>query len=292
MRLLDLALLLMVVIWGANFSVIKLALREFPQVTFNALRLSLASVVFLVIIARHHRIERRLTRAEWLRVFLLAVVGYWLYQLVFVAGLARTSASNGSLIFGTTPITIALFASLAGHERIAPIRWAGAALSLLGIYIVVGERASVSTSTLLGDGLMFCATVCWAIYSVASQPLLKHHSPILITGYAMVIGAVLYGALAVPTIVHTDWRAISLFSWVLMTLSSLLALALSYIIWYTGVQRIGSARTAVYSNLTPVVAMLVAAVWLNEPIGVRQVIGAAAILGGVFVTRFAPQPGS
>ena len=51
-----------------------------------------------------------------------------------------------------------------------------------------------------------------------------------------------------------------------MAASSLLALALSYMVWYTAVQRIGSARTAVYSNLTPIVAMIVAAVWLGERI--------------------------
>ena len=49
-----------------------------------------------------------------------------------------------------------------------------------------------------------------------------------------------------------------------MVASSLLALALAYMIWYTAVQRIGSARTAVYSNLTPIVAMIVAAIWLGE----------------------------
>ena len=75
-----------------------------------------------------------------------------------------------------------------------------------------------------------------------------------------------------------------------MLLSSLLALAFSYMIWYTAVQRIGSSRTAIYSNLTPIVAMIVAAIWLGEPIGAPQIIGAVTILSGVFITRLAPSP--
>ena len=67
-------------------------------------------------------------------------------------------------------------------------------------------------------------------------------------------------------LLRTDWAAISRTSWMLMVASSLLALAFSYMVWYTAVQKIGSARTAVYSNLTPIVAMIVAAVWLGEQI--------------------------
>jgi drug/metabolite transporter (DMT)-like permease len=79
-------------------------------------------------------------------------------------------------------------------------------------------------------------------------------------------------------------------SWVLTILSSLLALAFAYMIWYTAVQRIGSSRTAIYSNLTPIVAMVVAAIWLGEHVGGAQVLGAVTILGGVFVTRLSSGP--
>ncbi len=275
----------MVTIWGANFSVVKYALREFPQVTFNAARLALASAVFLTAIRLRHAGDPPLSRADWLRIAALGVIGHLLYQLAFVAGVARTSASNSALIFGATPIAVALLSALAGYERVTAVRWAGAALSMLGIYVIVGRRATWSNATVVGDLLIFVGMLCWSIYSVVAQPLLGRHSPLVVTGYSMAIGASLYVALAVPTLVTTDWTTISTTSWVLMALSSLLALAFAYMIWYTSVQRIGSARTAVYSNLTPIVAMIVAAIWLREPIGVAQIVGAVTILGGVFITR-------
>jgi len=52
---------------------------------------------------------------------------------------------------------------------------------------------------------------------------------------------------------------------------------------------IGSARTSVYSNLLPIVAMITAAVWLREPIGAAKVLGATAVLAGVALTRFGQQ---
>ena len=67
--------------------------------------------------------------------------------------------------------------------------------------------------------------------------------------------------------------------------SALFALCVAYTIWYVAVRQIGSARTSAYSNLIPVVAMVTAVLFLGEPIEVRKVIGAAAVLAGVALTR-------
>ena len=284
---LDLLLLLMVMIWGTNFSAIKYALRDFPEITFNALRLLLAAVVFLIAMAWQARRVRptNLPRRDWYVVFTLAVVGTVLYQLFFLAGVARTSVANSALIFGCTPVAVAIMAAIAGHERLTQERWLGAVLSLGGIYALVGHGATLTTTTLVGDALVFAGMLCWSLYSVLAQPLLKRHSPLIITGWSMTIGALLYLVVAARPMVATDWGAISATSWILMSASSLLALAFSYMVWYTAVQKIGSSRTAVYSNLTPIVAMVVAAVWLGERIGVSQLFGAALILSGIAVSR-------
>jgi drug/metabolite transporter (DMT)-like permease len=285
---LDSLLLLMVVIWGANFSVIKLALRDFPQIPFNAFRLLLASAVFLTALAIRRRASAPpLTREDWLRLAFLGLVGHLLYQLFFLAGVARTSVANSSLIFGTTPVAVALLSALAGHDRLTWPRWIGAALSLAGIYAIVGHRAELSAATFAGDAFVFGGMLCWSLYSVAAQPLLKRHSPMAVTGWSMAIGTAFYLVLAAVPMTRTDWGAISPLSWGLMVASSLLALAVAYMIWYTAVQRIGSARTSVYSNLTPVVAMIVAAMWLGETISRAQIVGAAMILSGIAVNRLA-----
>ena len=294
--MLDLLLLLMVIIWGSNFSVIKLALREFPEPTFNALRLVLASAVFLIAIAVVRARaqaglrppEPPLTQAEWRLVCLLGLLGTVLYQLLFLAGVARTSVANSALIFGCTPVAVAIIASIAGYDRLSAARWAGAALSFAGIYTLVGRRAELSGSSLAGDALIFGGMLCWSLYSVLAQPLLKRHSPLVITGLAMASGTAVYLLLAIKPMLDTRWEGISATSWLLMASSSLFALAFAYMVWYTAVQRIGSSRTAIYSNLTPIVAMIVAAIWLGEQVTRSQLLGAALILGGIAITRLSP----
>ena len=286
----------MIVIWGSNFSAVKYALRDFPEISFNALRLILASAVFLIAIG----VVRARTRAglrpaepplvgrDWRTIVLLGVLGTGFYQLLFLAGVARTSVANSSLIFGCTPVAVAIMASIAGHDRLTAARWVGAALSFSGIYALVGTRATVSGTTLAGDAMIFGAMLCWSLYSVIAQPLLKTHSPLVVTGWAMATGTILYLGVAIFPMMSTDWGAISTTSWILMAASSLLALSFSYMVWYTAVQRIGSARTAMYSNLTPIVAMVVAAIWLGEQITRTQMIGGALILSGIALTRLSP----
>jgi drug/metabolite transporter (DMT)-like permease len=279
----DAALLLMTVIWGSNFTIVKVALRDIPQLPFNALRLVIASAAFVILLAARREIVP-LVAAEWRRVVLLALVGHVLYQILFLGGLSRTTVANNSLIFALTPITIAVLTAAAGHEHVPVNRWVGAVISLFGIYLVVGGRAQAG-ATALGNVLSACAMVCWALYSVGAHPLLARRSALLVTGYTMSIGALLYLLFALPALVALEWSAIRPGAWLALLASALLALFLAYMIWYAAVQKIGNARTSAYSNVTPLVAMAVAALWLGEPITLRKLAGAAAVIAGLAITR-------
>jgi drug/metabolite transporter (DMT)-like permease len=279
----------MILIWGTNFSIVKVALRDFPEIPFNAMRMITGTAVFLATLwfTRDRTSPRPpLTRTDWTQLFFLGFVGTFLYQLCFVSSVRRTSVGNGSLIIGLSPIVISLMSAFVGHERIRPMRWAGVFMALLGLYFVVGHGVDFSGQTLRGDLLMLGGVLCWATYSVASQPILKRHSPLVVIALTFSVGAMSYVLVMTPILADVDWGAVSGFSWFLMFTSAFLALNVSYWIWYTGLKKLGGSRTSVYSYLTPIVAMVVAAIWLGEPISFNQVAGAAAIFAGLLITRF------
>ena len=288
MTVLDGLLLLMILIWGANFSIVKVALRDFPEIGFNAMRLLVGTAVYLGVIFATPARSRlaALTRRDWVELFFLGAVGTFLYQLCFVAAVKRTSVGNGSLIIGVSPIVIALLSAMVGHERIRPVRWLGIFVAMLGLYLVVGHGVDLGAQTWRGDALMMGGVICWAVYSVASQSILKRHSPIIVIALTFSFGASMYVVTMIPILIGLNWRDVSGFSWLMMLSSALLALNLSYWIWYTGLQKLGGSRTSVYSYMTPVVAMVVAAIWLGEPISANQLAGAAAIFAGLLITRF------
>src|SRR5436190_19783595 len=146
---LDWLLLLMTLTWGTTYPSIKSAFREIDPQAFNALRLVLASAVMVSVssfvrASTVFHTPAPLTRADWIRLVWLGLVGHCLYQFLFIGGLAKTSVANGALLVSATPVVITLFSSIGGKERIGALHWAGTLLSLLGIYIVVGRNAPLS----------------------------------------------------------------------------------------------------------------------------------------------------
>jgi drug/metabolite transporter (DMT)-like permease len=294
----DALLLLMVLIWGSNFSVIKRAFEEIPPQPFNALRLVIASIVFLAAIKLAQRMARRgdavssvfhtknpLTRRDRIDLIWLGLVGHFGYQYFFVGGVALSSASNAALIVGSTPAVLAVVSALLGRERISRLHWVGAAISAVGIYLVVGQGASFGGAHIRGDLLVMASVACWVAFTLGAASLIQRHSPLYVTGMTMIYGGIPYVVMALPQILRVPWADVSAWTLSAMVLSALLALNLAYVIWYTGVQRLGPARTSIYSNGVPIVAMSVAALWLGEPLTWNKLAGAAAVLSGVLLTR-------
>lgn len=305
---LDALLLLMTVIWGTNYALVKSAFQELDPQAFNALRLIEASAVMvatnLIVRRLRSRVPERhtnpeiasifhtpapVTRADWIRLAWLGIIGHCLYQYLFVGGLAKTSVANGALLVSSTPVVITLLSWVSGNERIGVWHWAGTLLSLGGIYIVVGRGAHVTAASVRGDAMLIGAVVCWALYTIGARPLMVRHSPVGVTALSMLIGTLVYVPIAAPALARVDWSAVSVLTWVKLVYSSLFAICIAYTIWYAAVREIGSARTSVYSNLLPIVAMLTAYLWLREPIGATKVAGAAAVLAGVALTRMRQQ---
>ena len=285
---LDVLLLLVIVAWATNLSVVKVAVRDFPVHAFNALRMVVAAAAFGLVLWRARPADRRVARSDRGRVVLLGLIGGTVYQMLFMSGVPRTSVANSGLIFGLSPVAISILSSFVGHERLSWARWLGAALSVVGLYFVVGVGATLSANSLAGDAFVFVAMLGWAIYSVASRPLLGRYSPTMLTAWTSIVAVPGYLVFAAPSLAATQWGAVSLRGWALMLWSSTFCLVLAYVIWYTGVQRLGATRTSAYSNLIPIVAMAVAWAWLGEPVTLAQSVGAAAILAGVFLTRLSP----
>jgi drug/metabolite transporter (DMT)-like permease len=281
--LFDGLLLLMVLIWGANYAVIKSTIGELPPQAFNALRMGVASAVFAAALAA--RSPRRVARADWARLALLGVVGHFVYQLLFMAGISKTTASNSALIIGCSPVAVSIASALAGHERVPRAQWVGVLLSGAGVYLVVGTSADFGGASIAGDLFTLGAVCCWAVYTVGSRSMLVRYSPLTVTGLTMIAGTALYVPASIPQLARVEWARVPPWAWASTALSALLALNVAYLIWYTSVQRIGNVRTSAYSNFIPLVALSIAAATLGEPVTPSKLAGAGAILAGAAVTR-------
>lgn len=275
----------MVVIWGVNYIVLKSVLHTVHPIAMNAVRFGLAAAsVAAIAVARG---APRPPREAIPRLLLMGLLGNTLYQMGFIEGVAHTRAGNAALIMAAVPVQTAILSHLRGHERLRGRDALGLAVSSVGIAaIVLGGGADVAlVSTTSGDLLVLGATVLWSVYTVGTKPLADRFGPITATAWTMGLGTVPLVLVSVPAVLAEPWHLVRPLTWAGIAFSALGALVVAYLIWYRGVQRIGPSRTALYSNLTPLVAMLTAWVFLREVPTVWQGAGAAGIFAGIYFTR-------
>ena len=284
----DLELGAVVLFWGFNFVAVKVGLREIEPLAYNAVRFVCASSI-LLFLARYLEGSLAIRREDRARLILLGILGHAVYQICFIEGLARTTASSAAIIFGSTPVIVGLLSRLAGHERIGLLGFSGVLLGFLGIYVIVegGDAAarSAANGEILGNILIVGAVICWSIYTVMARDLLRRYSPLRITAITFAIGAGLLVPAALPQSLRQDWGGVSTIAWAGIVYSFLFALVISYVLWYRSVKQVGNLRTAVYSNLVPVFGTLFGVLLLGDRLTAGLGFGAACILAGIILTR-------
>lgn len=280
----EVTLVLMALIWGVNFVVVKFATGLLPPLAFNAARVTLAAAALMIVAA--------LRRTPWpgrmqtLSLLALGVLGNGIYQMFFIQGLAHTRASDAAILVATTPASIALLGRIRGVERIQRKGWAGILLSVVGVAFVSGAAAlAQSHASLVGDLLILCGTFCWALYTVLLKPHTHTVDGVKLAALTMVGGAIALMLIGWPAVLATDWRAAPRGAWAAMAYSGIGGLVIAYMFWYRGVRVIGPTRTAMYSNLQPIIAVAVAWAVLGEIPTLWQSVGAASIMSGLLLTR-------
>ncbi|HEX7050602.1 MAG TPA: DMT family transporter [Longimicrobiales bacterium] len=282
----DLGLLVMSGIWAINFSVIKVALADLSPLAFNALRFPLASLMVFLVLRRRGPVPLP-RRADLPAIVTLGIIGNVIYQLFFIFGIDRTLAGNAALLLAGSPILTTVFASAIGQERVRPRVWAGVVGTFGGMALVVagGSGVALGIDTLAGDLIMVAASVAWSTYTVGSKRPIDRYGAVPVTAWTLWIGTPFLFLLGAPDLLALDWAAVRPAAWASIAYAGLFGIGLAYLLWYSGVRHVGNTRTAVYSNVVPVLALLVAWAWLGEVPSAPQIAGAAIIIGGVMLAR-------
>jgi len=286
-----LGLLLVVVIWGGNFTATKLAFTDISPLAFTAVRFALGSVLMWLVLARKEG-WRMPPRSTWLPLVALGVVGNTIYQLCFMTGLYRTTATNSSLILASMPTVVTVAAGMLGFEQItARQKWA-LVIATLGVLLVVASRGIALDGDRLGDVLMLAAVVCWAGYTLGLRTLTGRMSTLALTTWTLITGTPGLILAGVPSVRRMDWHAVSAKGWGGLAYATLLSLVVAYLLWNRGVRQIGPSRAAIFTTLTPLVATLTAIAVLGERPGLLHLAGGALIIAGVLVSRRPAAPTS
>lgn len=283
----DIAMIFMATGWGLNFLVIKLALTELSPLVFTGLRhIGATALLLLLLVAR--RIPVKLDRQEWIWVLSLGIIGITIHQPLAMYGVAYTTAGNAGLLLSSAPVFVALFNHVLRWEQLERRAWIGVGISFVGMASVMGADAEgfrLSGLTLTGDLICVAASMMWALYTVLAQPLLKRHDSSNLSALIILAGTVPLLAISVPAFVAQSWTTISPGAWIGIAFSFLVAIALGSLIWNWGIQKLGGARTSMYNNLSPAIALAAGALVLADQLTPLRVLGAMVVILGIYLAR-------
>lgn len=280
-------------IWGLNFVFGKALSSSLPPFTIAAGRFSVAALVFGIwLLAKKKALPPPATR---LPLLLVGLTGVFVFNSILYLGLRYTTAVNGTLINAFNPMVTIFLAAVLLKEKTNWQQYGGAALSLLGVALIVSKGALHGLAGFNlnpGDVIIFFNTFNWAFFSTYGKKVMEILSPVDTIAYSTVAG---FPFLAVATAL--EWRhygvpTFSPTSILILVFLGLFASVLAFIWWYTGIQRLGAARAANFYNLIPVYAMVISAIFLGEHIYVYQVGGGVLILLGIALSSSGTRKGT
>lgn len=277
------ALFIVAVIYGANYSIAKIALpRYIEPFGFILLRLLVASLLFWGFSALTTRqpIEKK---DIWLFIK-CAFFGAAANMIFFFQGLSLTNPINASVIMTLTPIIVLLTAYFYKTERLTIQKAVGVLIGATGAYLLLTKDGiSLSNETFVGDLFIILNASCYAIYLVIVKPLMVKYKPLTVIKWVFLFGALMTAPFGTAELVAVQWETISFAGWISITYVIVAATFTVYLLNVWSLQYVNSSVVGIYIYLQPVVSTIIAVTFRNDPLSAETIIYALVIMIGVYV---------
>jgi drug/metabolite transporter (DMT)-like permease len=276
--------LLAVVIWVGNTIVSKLAAGAIPPGVIAFERWLIAFLILTPLIARDAWRHRRTIAIHLPRLALLGLLGMAACQGLGYYAAAFTSATNMAIMLSLVPLLTMILSALFLGERPSSLAMSGALISLVGIFIIIGQgnpARLLSQGVGHGDAMMFVAVLAYAAYGI----LLRRWTIPLATWtsiYIQICAAVVF---LLPGYLLSDAPALTLPNASLVLYAAIPGSILAPFVWMSAVKHLGAARTAIFMNLIPILTAIIAAIFLGETLHPYHLVGGGMTIAGIVLVQ-------
>jgi drug/metabolite transporter (DMT)-like permease len=161
-------------------------------------------------------------------------------------------------------------------------------VSLSGVVLMVagtGSEINFSYQHVFGAAILLAAQFAYGYYTVFSRVLTNIYSSYQATVYILLISNALFLLVATPSLLAINYATVPAIAWGSILYSGIFPLCLGNVLWIWGIKILGSAKTSLYNNLPPVFSIIAGYLFLNEPFGWLQFIGATVIFAGLYLAK-------
>lgn len=269
--------------FGTGPVVGKIVLEQIPAVGLVGFRIGITALVLIAIQAIRKRFWLA-ARAEYWKLAILSLFGVTLNQLFFVLGLSFTTASNTALLAVTIPVFALGVGAAAGTERLRAIKVFGILLAAGGVLILIDPRkASFTSATTLGDLLIIANSLCYGIYVATSKATVSRNGAFRSTMWIFIFASIICVPLGLFSMSTVDIDAVRTSVWVLVAYSAIGVTVAPYLLTAWAIARVNPSTVAVFIYLYPIIAFVLAVIFLGEEIDIKFVGATALIFSGVYL---------
>jgi drug/metabolite transporter (DMT)-like permease len=221
---------------------------------------------------------------DWMGVALLGLMFFGFFFVIYNIALAHTTVARGTLALSTLPLMTMLAAALLGAERLTARKTLGVLLAMGGVaFALLNGSGDTPAGAWRGDLLMLGATLCMALYNVWSRPFIGRSSALGFVTACMAFGGAAVVVLAGATNGFAVVRGFGAPQWLAVAYLGIFGGAAAFYLWVFALERTTPTRVANTMTVNPLAASIVAAIILNEPIGLNLIVGLAAVFAGIFI---------
>ncbi|POS09865.1 EamA family transporter [Burkholderia gladioli] len=286
-------LILSMLLVGSNVGIGKTIVVVVPVAILATLRFVIANAV-LWPLWRPSKM-RTVKRAEWLNLFLQALFGTFLFTLLMLTGVQRTSAVAAGVITSTIPAVVALFAWIFLRERPDGRALLSIALAVVGVVAInlanghAPGAASAAGSSLVGNLLILGAVCCESFYVILSRRLTETLRPLDICAYTHLFGMLLMLPLGLLALPHFDYAAVPASTWALVVWYALSASIFSFCLWMIGIRHVPGSLAGVFSAVLPIAAAVYGIAFLGERPTLAHGFALACVVTGILLASLKPR---
>ncbi|MBL0918552.1 MAG: DMT family transporter [Hydrogenophaga sp.] len=278
---------LLLIVWGTNFSVIKLVTSVLQPGAFLFARYVVTPLCALVLLlALYGTRWPRLERAEWRALAWLTLLGHVLHVTLITWGIHLSSPFSTALILACGPL-MTLGILVVGHsERLSAAQLGGALLACAGILIFLTDKFGLGWRASVGDLVLLLATLLFSLHTVAARALIQRRGATLVMAYTTLMAFPPLMLLTGAAGLRHDWSTLSGGIWLGLAWALIVSSFTGWIVWGWVNHGLGVARTAPLMYLLPPIAG-VAGWWMTgETFSPLKLAGAAIALVGVGLVQF------
>ena len=252
----------------------------------NVVRIGFSVILFWILFLIKP-VNIKIEKPDRMRLFLCALFGIAINQLMFIKGLSLTYSIHAALLLLITPILIVIIAAWILKEKLGLLKITGLALGISGALVLVlaKDNAGNGANVLMGDLFIIINAISYTIYFIIVKPLMLKYNAVVVLRWIFTIGLFLALPFGLTEFIEIPWQQYDALAFTSMGLIVITGTFLAYLFNLYGIKILGASVAGFYIYTQPVFAALIAMLFLHENLELYKIIAAALIFSGVYLAN-------